>query len=304
MSRSLVPGLILALLVGGGLGAQATILVPQHHPDPASALAAASDGDLILVAPGVYPGGLDFLGKAVELRSLLGPSVTVIDGAGLPAAVRIDSSETVGAILDGFSIVNAVDTVGDSTTGGSGLVCAGSPRIRNCRFTGCRGSGHGGAVVIRPTPSGQHASPRFEDCCFLSNSVASDGTFIVGGAVGVFCDSIFGGVHVTFVRCDFTLNSCEDSNGGSSRGGAVGATTSGALVEIAFEDCLFVANHASDESPDATPVQLAFPGRGGAIGWSSTDPSPTRCASGVVVSCRTAPVTASIATAAAAARSR
>ncbi len=39
------------------------------------------DGDTLLVAAGTYRGPFDFLGKNVTVRSVAGPSATVLDGA-------------------------------------------------------------------------------------------------------------------------------------------------------------------------------------------------------------------------------
>ena len=44
------------------------------------AIDAAAHGDTVLVAPGSYEENIDFLGKAVTLRSEAGAVTTVIDG--------------------------------------------------------------------------------------------------------------------------------------------------------------------------------------------------------------------------------
>ena len=58
----------------------------------------ASDGDEILVAPGVYTGDhpahvVDLLGKAITLRSSDGPEVTIIDGEGLRRGIACFNGE-------------------------------------------------------------------------------------------------------------------------------------------------------------------------------------------------------------------
>ena len=53
-----------------------------------SALDAASPGDEIVVAPGLYAERLDFLGKDVRLHSRLGPATTIVDGGGGVGVMR------------------------------------------------------------------------------------------------------------------------------------------------------------------------------------------------------------------------
>ncbi len=47
------------------------------------AINAAMNSDEIVVAPGTYFETINFLGKAITLRSSDGPEVTIIDGTGL-----------------------------------------------------------------------------------------------------------------------------------------------------------------------------------------------------------------------------
>ena len=59
----------------------------------ADAVAAAADGDTILVEPGLYSGQIDPAGAEVIIRSVAGPSVTQIT-ATTSSCVRFASSET------------------------------------------------------------------------------------------------------------------------------------------------------------------------------------------------------------------
>jgi hypothetical protein len=61
-----------------------TLNVPSTtYPTIRSAIVAAVDGDVVLVAAGTYTGpdnkNLDFLGKAITVQSESGPEVTIID---------------------------------------------------------------------------------------------------------------------------------------------------------------------------------------------------------------------------------
>ena len=74
--------------------AQNTLLVPAQFPTPAVALFAAANGDLILVSPGIYIGIVDYIGKAVEIRSTDGPDVTILMGPGFGTVVCFISGES------------------------------------------------------------------------------------------------------------------------------------------------------------------------------------------------------------------
>jgi hypothetical protein len=93
------------------------LFVPENFATIQEAVAAASPGQRILVGPGVYLGEINFAGKNVELRSTLGPSVTIIDGNG-QRCVRMGP----GGSLIGFSLTNG-------TTYGGGIEVTGASSI-------------------------------------------------------------------------------------------------------------------------------------------------------------------------------
>jgi len=64
--------------------------------------AAISGADECVVAAGTYPATVDFLGKAVALRSSDGPTVTTIDATGLnESAIKCVNGEDVPLIVEG-----------------------------------------------------------------------------------------------------------------------------------------------------------------------------------------------------------
>jgi hypothetical protein len=81
------------------LGAEQVRLVPQDHATIDDALLAASDGDVVVVGPGIHRGGFDFRSKAVEIVSSAGALRTTID---LDSGY-IDMSDT--ASLVGFTVI-------------------------------------------------------------------------------------------------------------------------------------------------------------------------------------------------------
>src|SRR5262245_38631204 len=104
--------LALAFLANPALAG--TINVPADFPTIQAAINSATDGDLILVAPGTYVESIDFLGKDIVVQSVAGPYATTILGDGTTTVVRFGSGETLAATLSGFTVTN----------GSPGIVCS------------------------------------------------------------------------------------------------------------------------------------------------------------------------------------
>ncbi len=117
-----------------------TIRVPDDYPNIQDAINAAVNGDTIEVAPGTYVENIDFLGKAIVVRSDEGPEVTVIDGGNpvVPdqgSVVTFTNGEGPDSVIDGFYITNGSGT-GPSAyfdRYGGGVLCDNhaSPTISN-----------------------------------------------------------------------------------------------------------------------------------------------------------------------------
>ena len=95
--------------------AEAAILqVPYDYTTIMGAYQAASNGDTILVADGIYSGpgnrNLNFAGKLFTLKSENGPANCTINGGpfeyGFPV-LRFNNCETPAAVVDGFTITGA-----------------------------------------------------------------------------------------------------------------------------------------------------------------------------------------------------
>lgn len=84
-------------------------------------------GDTLLVEPGTYVGGFDFLGKDVIVRSTQGAAVTILDGnLQQDSVVNFSNGEGPNAVLDGFSITRGKGTLwGTNPTeyAGGGIRC-------------------------------------------------------------------------------------------------------------------------------------------------------------------------------------
>lgn len=123
----------------------------------------ADDGDLILVADGVYTNtNLRYISgsgagvsnvicieKAITLKSVNGPHATIISAAGSPRPCRV-MMITAGATIDGFTIEggNIKDASVSSTLGGGIYLTtsANNATIRNCVISNNVGRYYGGGI--------------------------------------------------------------------------------------------------------------------------------------------------------------
>jgi len=100
---------VLALVLVGGLGyvSAATINVPADQPTISAAVAAASAGDVIVVAPGTYSENVT-VNKSLTIRSSGGKGVTTVTGSGLGGDLGTfliaADNVTLGSFGQGFTI--------------------------------------------------------------------------------------------------------------------------------------------------------------------------------------------------------
>jgi predicted outer membrane repeat protein len=220
------------------------------------AIDAAGDTDEIVVAPGTYFETVNFLGKAITLRSSHGPEVTIIDAQGSDSAVTCDSGEGTDTILDGFTITGAsvggmyIDysspTVTQCTFEGNhhgGLRNDfGSPTVTGCTFSGNTGGGGGGifdfgftTVVIGCTFEGNNAENSGGGIFSFAASLVVTGCTFVGNTAGIEGGGIYNQVgELTLTDCTFIGNSA--GGGGGMVGWGIGAT---------LTDCTFSGNTAT-----------------------------------------------------------
>lgn len=219
--------------------AATTLRVPTQHGTIQSALTAASVGDTVLVAPGIYTGvgnrALDFTGRDLILRSEAGAEMTIIDVAGTeedPArGLLLGNGLTPATVVDGFTIINGllVDVPeptaqlaaeASHALSGAGIMIRGicSPTVRNCVIRNCFSKFTGGGLGVE-----LGATPRLENLVVTGCSAG-----IQGGGI-----SVETGAEATLVDCVFTGNRSLNGGGGHFSPGA--ATLIG---------CLFAGNTA------------------------------------------------------------
>lgn len=154
-----------------------------------AALNAASPGDTVLVADGVYSGagnfGLMFPPPSIiTLRSENGPEHCVIDGAGAGSVFSFVLNEPPEAVVDGFTITGAIYHA---------LFMHHECRatVKNCVITGNASDHNGAGVYIENT-----SAPTFIDCVISENSgPGGPGVFAVDGA------------EPTLINCELVRNS-------------------------------------------------------------------------------------------------
>jgi parallel beta-helix repeat protein len=174
------------------------------------AIAAAGAGDTVLVCPGTYVEAINFGGKAITVRGIGGPAVTILDGHAEKPVVTFASGETASSVLEGFTIRNGYsESVGE---GGGVAISQSSPVIRGNVIVGnhaCAGSG------IRVN----FGSPVIEDNTIADNTQAGCSGGTGGGGIGV------GGNSTVVIRRNTITNNVTFASGGGISLFAAGTPT-------------------------------------------------------------------------------
>jgi len=291
----------------------ATLHVWQDSPNPTApygdwatathviqdAVDAAADGDAVLVAGGVYStGGRAVAGtmtnrvaidKAITVESLMGPEVTVIQGAPAPGGGNGDGAIRcvylgANAILSGFTLSDGHsrtngDDFTEQTGGGAWCEISGtlthliSGTLTNCIITCNSAASAGGGVfrgnlyncaLIRNSAGngGGAAGGRLYNCLLTENLAASGGGFSALYA-GIFLGEWQGALY----NCTVSRNSASTDGGG--------------VYNMAIvTNCIVYFNTASNGANYAGPWRSGGHGGGGGYAIplfnnSCTTPLPT-----------------------------
>ena len=164
-SRWVIATALVASLGLPGLSPGATLNVPADYPTIQGCIDAAVSGvDECVVGPGIYHETINFLAKAITLRSSGGADVTTIDAHGdRRERGHVQQRRGGGTVLDGFTI-----------TGGTGRYVGGmynwhsSPTVTNCTFLGNSARYGGGMYNL-------DSNPTVTNCAFLANSAQYGG---------------------------------------------------------------------------------------------------------------------------------
>ena len=199
--------------------AQAAIIVPDDHDTIGEAIAAASDGDTVLVRAGTYSGdgnvNLDFEGRNLSLIGIDGARCTAIDCGGTARAMLSHTGEDTTSVVRGFTFT------GGSADEGGAIWCSGaSPLIDACIFSASTAS-IGGALKLTESEA------VIQSCLFSDNEATHHGGYLYGGGA-IHCHSS----SPVLRDCEFTGNS-------GHCGGAVYLTTES---NARLMDCTFTSN--------------------------------------------------------------
>ncbi len=236
--------LLVTLALCCGANGQTTLYVDDDNcPSPGSGIAvdpycsiqdaivASVDGDTIEVAPGTYFEAIDFIGKAIKLRSMDGAAATIIDatnvqntGSGV-SVVRCVNDETAATVLDGFTITGGTgDTTLSFNPSGGGMYNVGSsPTIANCIFR--NNFARFGAGMAN-----DNSNPKVTNCMFSESSATSGGGMCNLSSSPMLLNCIFSennalfgaGVlnssasNMTAINCTFSDNIALNTGGGMS----------------------------------------------------------------------------------------
>jgi hypothetical protein len=243
---------VLACALAASMAHPATIRVDHagsgDYEYIGDAVAAAEEGDTVLVAPGVYTGreniNIDFEGTNLSLLSEAGAESTTILCAYENRGLRFRNGEDTTSVVRGFTVSR-----GQATLGGA-ILMEGNvrPRISDCVFEFNIAIEQGGGAYL----SG--ARPVFRDCSFRGNECLS-GAEPRGGAIA--CASY---TDPLFVDCDFMENDAQISGGGVYSGlsdpdflrctfyGNTAFSGGGVYCDVGshgtFTECTFASNYA------------------------------------------------------------
>lgn len=176
-------------------------LIPVDFGTIQSAIDASADGDIITITPGIYWENINFLGKAITVRSTdpnnpLIATATVIDGGKQGSVVTFENGEGNGSILSGVTVQN-----GSSIRYAGGIHCQNSsPGISHCIITHNSSVDSGGGIGCDQT-----SSPTISNCNLIENSSLS--------GAGIFCDRSSPTIVDCLISKNLAINS-ENSRGG------------------------------------------------------------------------------------------
>jgi parallel beta-helix repeat protein len=182
------------------------VRVPADQPTIQAGINAASWGDTVLVAPGVYTGGgnRDIVPNGMVVMSEKGPEVTIIDcqadSIDRHRGFLVGSSSDQNTVIDGFTITN-----GWYDSGG-GISCYYSgPTIKNNIIRGNTSASFGGGIDC--WYNGMASAP-----CILNNVIV-DNVALAGSGGGIDC---WGGLwdHYPTIIGNTIANNTASSRGG------------------------------------------------------------------------------------------
>ena len=252
-SMLVVTILLMVFFLGNQVLAGQVITVDDDGPADYStiqgAINVAVNGDVIVVADGIYTGDgnrdIGFGGLAITVRSENGPNNCIIDCNGTETephrGFNFHSGETPDTILSGFTVMN-----GNAYYGGGISLRSSSPTITNCILKYNIARNGAGMYTFSP------CSPLITNCIFNNNYANHEG----GGLAN------YNSAAPILINCLFFNNSADDCGGAIAyRGGGAGKIVN---------NCTIVDNWAGDSGGGIYGI-YSIPNPASCILWSNRD---------------------------------
>jgi hypothetical protein len=223
-----------------------------------AAVDVAAAGDEILVTNGIYSTGDRWwsatfnrvvVDKSLRLRSVNGPSVTIIDGGQSDRCVYL----TNGASLCGFTLTNG------SAQWGGGVFCEST----NAAISQCVVSGNSAFYdwATPPAQGGGVFGGTLSNCTLSGNTAKADLRFSTPGVGGGACLS-------TLNNCTLMDNSAEDT---TAADGWPSPAYGGGAADCLLNNCALIGNTAGvgGGASGSTLNNCTVTGNSGSINWAS-----------------------------------
>jgi parallel beta-helix repeat protein len=203
MKRTSTLSLVIFLALSS-IALSSTIHVPADRPTIQAGIDAAREGDLVLVAPGIYVENINFLGKAITVKSSKGPTVTIISAKHPGSVVVFKNHESKDSVLKGFTVTNGFCNYGagilcdasaptssnnqiirnKAVLSGGGIHCDNysSPLIEGNFISGNSGK-YGGGIVCNYNPPSSYPGPVIKGNIITRNHATGSG----GAGGGIAC---------------------------------------------------------------------------------------------------------------------
>ena len=258
--RPSILAFVAALLIPSGGGAE-TRWVDAAGNTPYLEIQAAiddsADGDVVLVFPGTYA-PIDFDGKELVVRSIGGPSLTIIDASAAGGAAVVVEETGPDLLLWGFTLTGGEGVYEDAVLSviGGGLVINRNARgrISGNVITGNTAEVGGGVAIVQATPE------------LYGNTIALNTATGAGGGLWI---QVPGAVDPVVLACNDVLENTGGGVGGMYVGDAlVEATNLVFDANVGERGGLWVTLDADGFLQNATYVSNESTG-GGAAGLES-----------------------------------